>query len=167
MNTLQLGEREMSNGFLDKLKQGATEASKKAQVTIEINKIRSQIQGHEQTIQTSLYEIGKLVYSSFEHDNFAENESEIFSSCRDISSIKKDILMLEYKIKELRDEKECPTCASICTSETKFCSNCGHSFQVEAPPAAEEEAAIKHCTNCGTQNDAKAKFCGGCGNHFS
>ncbi|MDQ0243750.1 RNA polymerase subunit RPABC4/transcription elongation factor Spt4 [Bacillus fengqiuensis] len=153
----------MSNNFLDKIKSSATEAGKKAQASLEITKIRSHIQSKEQEIERLFSSIGKLVFSAYENDNFADHENQIFSYCRDIASSKKDILALELKIKELRDEKECPSCSSTCSSHIKFCPNCGHKFQLEVAEPVEETEETKFCSGCGTSNNKAAKFCSGCG----
>ncbi len=50
--------------FLDKIKQSATDAAKKAQQTVEITKLKSQISGKEKDQEKLYYQIGTALYRS-------------------------------------------------------------------------------------------------------
>lgn len=116
------------SGIFDKLKQGAQDAGKKAQVSVEISKLKSQITNKETEIQQTELIVGKLVYDSFEKDSFSENEQKIFSLCKTISGYKKEIQDMENRILILKDEKFCTVCNTVTNLSTKFCSHCGNGF---------------------------------------
>jgi uncharacterized small protein (DUF1192 family) len=116
------------SGIFGKLKQGAQDAGKKAQMQVEITRLKSQIANKESEIKSTQFLIGELVYDSYEKDNFTENEQKIFNLCKTIVSVKVSIAQLEQRIHELRDEKTCPSCNATATLATKFCSQCGNSF---------------------------------------
>ncbi|MEC0228477.1 zinc ribbon domain-containing protein [Paenibacillus alba] len=113
--------------FFDKVKQGATDAAKKAQQTVEITKLKTQISSKEKEIEKHYNLIGESVYAAHLAGNAAQSETDVADLCEGITSIKQEIALIEQKISEARNEKEC-VCGKVVLADTKFCSVCGHKF---------------------------------------
>ncbi|CAN7545758.1 zinc ribbon domain-containing protein [Paenibacillus sp. LjRoot153] len=113
--------------FFDKVKQGASEAAKKAQQTVEITKFKTQVSLKEREIDKIYKIIGESVYASYLSGDYTQVEANVSEYCQGIAQINQEISELEQKIAEVRNEKEC-TCGKVVAVDTKFCSSCGHHF---------------------------------------
>ncbi|MNQ96958.1 hypothetical protein D3C85_1125820 [compost metagenome] len=113
--------------FFDKVKQGASEAAKKAQQTVEITKFKTQISLKEREIDKIYKLIGESVYTSYLSGDYTRVEDNVKDYCLGIAQINQEITDLEQKITEVRNEKEC-VCGKTVAADTKFCSTCGHHF---------------------------------------
>lgn len=113
--------------FFDKVKQGASEAAKKAQQTVEITKFKTQISLKEREIDKVYKLIGESVFASYQSGNMELVAAHVADFCTGITVIQQEISELEQKIAEVRNEKEC-VCGKVVAMETKFCSSCGHHF---------------------------------------
>ncbi|WNR42085.1 zinc ribbon domain-containing protein [Paenibacillus roseipurpureus] len=113
--------------FFDKVKQGASEAAKKAQQTVEITKFKTQISLKEREIDKIYKLIGESVFASHQSGNMDQVASHVADYCTGITVIQLEISDLEQKIAEIRNEKEC-VCGKVVATDTKFCSSCGHHF---------------------------------------
>ncbi|UKS29287.1 hypothetical protein LOZ80_10255 [Paenibacillus sp. HWE-109] len=114
--------------FFDKVKQGASDAAKKAQQTVEITKLKTQISAKEKEIERTYHLIGESVYAAYVAGDAAQSEERRADLCVGIDVIKQEISLLEHKISEVRNEKEC-VCGKVVATDTKFCSTCGHKFE--------------------------------------
>jgi membrane protease subunit (stomatin/prohibitin family) len=148
--------------FFDKMKQGASEAAKKAQQTVETTKLRVQISSKEKEMEKSCKLIGEAVYQAYAAGNWKQAEKEVVAYCEHISLLNQDIQSIELKIKQAKHVKEC-RCGTMVASNVKFCPGCGFAF----PDSHQEEAATLEvhviCQVCRTPNEADAKFCSQCG----
>ncbi|RTE11530.1 hypothetical protein [Paenibacillus whitsoniae] len=113
--------------FFDKVKQGASDAAKKAQQTVEITKLKAQISSKEKEIEKIYGLIGESVYTAYVAGDPSRYGEIVESYSQGIAAVKLDIEGLEQKLIEVRGEKEC-VCGKVVPSETKFCSSCGHQF---------------------------------------
>ncbi|GGI45133.1 hypothetical protein GCM10008018_10570 [Paenibacillus marchantiophytorum] len=113
--------------FFDKVKQGASDAAKKAQQTVEITKLKTQISAKEKEIERTYHLIGESVYAAYVAGDATQSEERRADLCVGIDVIKQEISLLEHKISEVRNEKEC-VCGKVVAADTKFCSTCGHKF---------------------------------------
>ncbi|OCT13409.1 hypothetical protein A8709_17510 [Paenibacillus pectinilyticus] len=113
--------------FFDKVKQGASDAAKKAQQTVEITRLKTQISSKEREIDKIYKLIGESVYTSSLASDFSRVEANVTDYCQGITQIKEEISEIELKITEVRNEKEC-VCGKVVVADTKFCSSCGHHF---------------------------------------
>ncbi|NHN30290.1 zinc ribbon domain-containing protein [Paenibacillus agricola] len=148
--------------FFDKMKQGASEAAKKAQQTVETTKLRVQISSKEKEQEKSCKLIGEAVYQAYEAGNWKQAEKEIVAYCEHIRLLRQDIQSIDLKIKQAKHVKEC-RCGKMVASNVKFCPACGFAF----PDVPQEEAAAAEvfllCQVCRTPNEADTKFCSHCG----
>jgi hypothetical protein len=175
--------------FTETVSKGVSTATEKAQQTVEITKLHTQISGKRKDIDKRFAHIGEAVYNAYLAKDLSQAESQIIPECEAISGIRKDIEALEDRIRELRNEKEC-VCGNTVSYDTKFCPSCGHKFDpvpvpavpvdnipaesevvdaeetVGAPdldPEPEAETATAFCSNCGAELAPGAKFCPSCG----
>ena len=116
--------------LLDKIKQSASDAAKKAQQTVEITKLKSQISGKEKDQDKLYYQIGTALYRSHQAGNVAESEQEVMGCCQQLDELQSDIQMIEERIRMIRFEKTC-TCGKVVALDTKFCPDCGTQLPLE------------------------------------
>lgn len=57
----------------------------------------------------------------------------------------------------------CPSCGSVVSDASKFCTSCGGSLSANAPAPPPVAAATQVCTVCGAAVDATSTFCTNCG----
>ncbi|MBB6731612.1 zinc ribbon domain-containing protein [Cohnella zeiphila] len=172
--------------FLKKLTEtvskGVSTATEKAQQTVEITKLHTQISGKRKEIERRHAQIGEAVYEAYLAKDLSKAEASILPECEAISGLRKEIVGLEDRIRELRNEKECE-CGHTVPYDTKFCPSCGHKFEfpeplpVEVLPEAEKEPeqsaapepviveaeARTVCAECEAPLQPDARFCPECG----
>ncbi|BBH21864.1 hypothetical protein Back11_32090 [Paenibacillus baekrokdamisoli] len=152
--------------FLDKIKQGASDAAKKASQTVEITKIKSQISGKEKDQDKVYHQIGLSIYRSHQEGNVANSENEVMSCCQQLDELQSDIQMLEERIKMIRFEKTC-TCGKVVALDTRFCPDCGTQLPQEPRPDSTVGEIRVICSKCQTENELNTKICYVCGSEFS
>ncbi|MBP1964439.1 hypothetical protein [Paenibacillus aceris] len=113
--------------FFDKVKQGASDAAKKAQQTVELTKLKAQLSSKEKEIEKFYTLIGESVYAAYISGDSARSGEIVERFSQGIDAVKQEIAVLEQKIIEVRNEKEC-VCGKVVVADTKFCSACGHQF---------------------------------------
>ncbi|MFC5701092.1 zinc ribbon domain-containing protein [Cohnella faecalis] len=168
----------------ESVSKGVSSATEKAQQTVEITRLYTQISGKRKEIDKLYAAIGELVYEAYEEDGGASSDARVDSICKDIAALRGEIDALDDRMKELRNEKDC-VCARRVPYDTKFCPSCGHRFpEPPAPPVAasepeaeegeelpavvaaeeaKEEAEPVICFSCGLSVEADARFCPACG----
>ena len=120
----------------DSVSKGVTTATEKAQQTVEITKLNNQISGKRKDIDKLYAAIGEVVYDAYLTNDLSAAEEQSKPKCEEISAIREEIAALEARIKEIRNEKDCPSCGKRVSDETKFCPSCGHAFPA---PVVEKE----------------------------
>lgn len=171
--------------FLKKLTEtvskGVSTATEKAQQTVEITKLHTQISGKRKEIDKRFAHIGEAVFEAYLKKDLSLAEGMVIPECEAIASIRKEIAGLEDRIRELRNEKDCE-CGQTVPYDTKFCPSCGNKFPepvpvpVEVLPDTEEEKAaeeaesvvvdveVNHvCEGCGSALQPESRFCPDCG----
>ncbi|NOV02118.1 hypothetical protein [Paenibacillus planticolens] len=113
--------------FFDKVKQGASDAAKKAQQTVELTKLKAQISSKEKEIEKFYHLIGESVYAAHVSGSLDRTGEIVERFSHGIEAVKQEIAVLEQKVIEVRNEKEC-VCGKVVVADTKFCSACGHPF---------------------------------------
>lgn len=151
--------------FFEKVKQGASEAAKKAQQTVEITRLKTQISSKEKEIERNYSLIGEVVYKAFVAGDLSQSENSVTEICQGIISLEQEITTLEQKIIEVRNEKEC-VCGKVVLADTKFCPGCGHKFDEIVEISASDKTNKKTCNSCQAENEMDAKFCRDCGNNL-
>ncbi|AZS13704.1 zinc ribbon domain-containing protein [Paenibacillus lutimineralis] len=160
-------------GIFDKLKDGAAKAADLAKDSVEIAKINSQISSKRKEIEKSYLLIGKEVYEAYTKKQLDTLESLVQEQSNLIHGLEEEVEQLEYKIREIKDEKEC-VCGRVVPMDTKFCPSCGHQFEeitklvpVEEEAASEVLVIQKHCGTCHTVVNETDLFCEKCGNRLA
>lgn len=114
-------------GFMDKLKQSASKVTDMAQQTVEVTKLSTQITSKKKEIEKRFTLIGEAVYHGNINHDLTSVSDMITSMINEIDSCQQDIMMLEQKISELKNEKVC-TCGQVVALDVKFCPACGVKF---------------------------------------
>ncbi len=96
----------MSN-FLNKLKQGVSDAGKKAQQTVESTTLKFQVASKEKEIEKNYTEIGRIVYRSLEDQTSFVPNAEYQKYREAIVNLEQEIEELNRKIQQLQNLKEC------------------------------------------------------------
>ena len=155
------------SSFFDKLKQGAAEAGKKAQSTIEVNRLKFQISSKEKEITGIYSRMGECVYHAMQNGTIEEISDQLLLFSEQINQKKAEIQDVENRIRTVQNEKLCPSCSKPATLDTKFCSGCGHHFVGHF--SEEEVVDIKVmvvCPVCQVASDKGSSFCAECGHKF-
>lgn len=153
--------------IFDKMKQGASDAARKAQQTLEVAKLNGQKSSREKDMSKLYSQIGEAVFEahlSGEHEASAE---VIEACCEKLKVMKQDIEIIDHKIKAIKLEKSC-TCGTIVPLNAKFCPDCGTRFvteQEQKPEMASGEIRVI-CPNCETENELMARYCTDCGHEL-
>ncbi|HEY0827236.1 MAG TPA: hypothetical protein VGE40_04005 [Bacilli bacterium] len=113
--------------FFDKLKQGASDTAKKAQQAVEVTKLKSQISSKEREIENHFKHLGESVFKAFTENDLSKAELSIRSRSEQIMELQKEMLDLQLKITEVKNEKKC-VCGKTVLLDFKFCQSCGHRF---------------------------------------
>ncbi len=168
---------------------GVTTATEKAQQTVEITRLHTQISGKRKDVDKLLHGIGEIVFESYQLNDRSELEEKIKSACEEIVAVQAEIESLEDRILQLRNEKECE-CGKKVPFDTRYCPSCGHAFpepEVAADPLIPQSSVsvepIRHedldpetalsdapqheqadaGTASGPTSEADAPRCAGCG----
>lgn len=120
---------------------GVSSATEKAQQTVEITKLHSQISGKRKEIDRKYAEIGEAVYKAYLSGDLSAAEVDVIPACQQVADRERDIDALEDRIRELRNEKECE-CGQRVPFQTRFCPACGKPFPEQAPPPAVAEGEL-------------------------
>jgi hypothetical protein len=127
----------------DTVSKGVSTATEKAQQTVEITRLNSQISGKRKEIEKLYADIGESVYSAYRAHDLSLAESKVIPLCEEVTAIHEEIHTLDDRINELRNEKTC-VCGQRVTYDVRFCPSCGHPFpdpQPEPEPIRHEEPA--------------------------
>jgi len=122
----------------DTVSKGVSTATEKAQQTVEITKLNSQISGKRKDIDKLFATIGESVYEGFLAQDLSLTQSKVLPLCEQITEIRGEIASLDARIKEIRNEKDCE-CGNRVPYDTRFCPSCGHPFPIPEPPVVEKE----------------------------
>lgn len=125
------------NRILQKLREGASKASEKAQNVIEINRLQSQIAARRKEIEQNVYLIGERVYDAYKKKDLTLAEDEIMALGDANLLLEEEIKQLEWKVSELRHEKRCE-CGEVAPLTSNYCAACGRKLP-EAPEELFEE----------------------------
>ncbi|CAM3382150.1 double zinc ribbon domain-containing protein [Marinicrinis lubricantis] len=176
--------------FFDKIKKGARGAGKKAQETVEINRIKMQIKTKQKEISRLFMYMGDALY---QHMSKGEKGS-LPGACVDLKQeLDRKITekeALEERIRELKHLAKCASCGQINVRGVNFCAECGHPMGTKLevqdtkiwpmlePPNYEDdplmqeelfEQQMQHmerseqCPHCGHPVFPGKRFCHQCG----
>lgn len=151
--------------IFDKVKQGASDAARKAQQTFELARLNSQKSSREKDMAKLYAELGEAMFEAYLTGETAVSEEKVASCCEQLLELKREIEAIEEKMKSVKLEKSC-SCGKVVPSTVKFCPDCGTRFTEQEPkPRAEmsygEIRVI--CQSCSTENELTALYCIDCG----
>lgn len=118
--------------FFDKMKSGLHQVKGKAQHTVEITKLYTQIQVKKKDLQQHFAKLGETVYQSSgmgkqKAESVDDHQDQMVKLCREIAHMEEEIEELEQEMHRLKGDKQC-RCGSYVPQEALFCSRCGHKF---------------------------------------
>ena len=113
--------------FFDKLSEKSQSLANSAKDTIEITRIKNNINREERNKEEVFAQIGKKYYELYAN----EAGEDFFEFIQKIEKI--DSLILEYnkQIAEVKGEKVCPSCGALLEKEAIFCDRCGTRVEEE------------------------------------
>jgi hypothetical protein len=114
-------------GLFDKIKKGVSGAGTKAKVTVDINRLKLQINSKRRDIDNKYKLMGEAYFHANMHGNTEGLEALLQGYCEDVINHQKQINELQVKIKEMGNEKEC-SCGRTVELAAKYCPTCGHQF---------------------------------------
>lgn len=114
---------------------GVSTATEKAQQTVEITRLHSQMSGKRKEIERLYATMGEAVFDAYLAKDLSLAESKVFPACEQIVAIRQEIEALEDRVMQIRNEKECE-CGKKAPFDARFCASCGHPFP--EPPVQEQ-----------------------------
>ena len=109
--------------------------SSRAENLYEIQKIRNKLSAQERMTETLMMDIGKLIYTRYEHGEAVDGE--VGAICEEISQHMLEADHFRDAIAASKGEKFCPACHKAVMREASFCPYCG----AACPTAELEEKA--------------------------
>jgi RNA polymerase subunit RPABC4/transcription elongation factor Spt4 len=152
--------------FLSKIKSGASEVGRQAQVLVEVNRLNAQISEKRSGIQNRFRDIGQDIYEQFKFSGTVEFKDSLRSICLEIRKLEAEIDEITEKITQLKGVKQCPKCSKTIETSARFCPNCGATLEEPQPQPDSSTNPTKSCPNCSASVVATAKFCPKCGNRI-
>lgn len=146
--------------FYSKLKQGVSDAGKKAQQTVETATLKLQITSKEKEIEKLLIEIGRTVHKSFAERPGVIPLSKIERQRQSILRLEAEVEAIQRKLQQVQHKKECG-CGKMLPMDASYCPFCGEQFQrIMINPTNAEST---RCASCGTDSSIKDRYCRSCG----
>ena len=107
--------------LLQRIKEGASRVSEKAQNSVEIGKLNGNITDIEQEMEHEFLKDGKLFYEGFRSRDMSVAEGKMVELSRTCSKLQEKIDDLRMRIAELKNERLC-TCGHVVALEANFLS---------------------------------------------
>jgi len=149
--------------IFDKMKQGASDAARKAQQTIEIARFNSQKSSREKDMTRLYTEMGEAMFRAYLSGETVESEETVASCCEQLKALKQEIESIDDRIKAVKLEKSC-SCGKVVAINVNFCPDCGMRFvEQESKPEMTMGEIRVICPECDTENDLMARYCTDCG----
>ncbi|MEK5234570.1 zinc ribbon domain-containing protein [Paenibacillus sp. FSL L8-0470] len=122
--------------FLQRIKDGASRVSEKAQSSVEIGKLNGHISDIEHEMEIEFMKMGKLFYDGYRSKDLSLAEGKMVEHSRACLKLQEQIEELRFRIAELKNEKLC-TCGNVVALDANFCPKCGRKLE---EPASRKEA---------------------------
>jgi len=152
--------------LFDRMKQGASEAARKVEQTVEITRLKAQISSREKEKDRLFGRIGEALYGAYTAGDLSRSEAEVMDYCAQLSELDADIAQINEKIKNIKLEKTC-ACGKVVPADAKFCPDCGRRFADE-PKHEDTVGEIRVvCSSCKTENEIGSRYCIQCGADLS
>ncbi|WP_340021066.1 zinc ribbon domain-containing protein [Paenibacillus sp. FSL K6-1096] len=124
--------------LLQRIKDGASRVSEKAQSSVEVSKLNGQISDLEHEMQVEFLKMGKLFYEGYRSRDMSAAEGPMVELARACNKIQEQIDGVRARIAELKNERLC-ACGRITALDANFCPHCGR--KLEPVPLRKESAA--------------------------
>ncbi len=154
--------------IFDRMKQGASEAARKVEQTVEIQKLKAQISAKDKEMDKLFNRIGRSVYRGFTDSDISHSETEVVGYCEELSRLAREIVLLREQIMLVKHDKSCSGCGKVVSAGVNYCPDCGKKFPDEEhkpEPGLDEIRVI--CSRCKAENEIGARYCVGCGYEMS
>ncbi|MCJ8011870.1 zinc ribbon domain-containing protein [Paenibacillus sp. KQZ6P-2] len=125
--------------ILQRIKDGASRATEKAQGAVEVNKLSGQIAEVEKEMELHFIEMGRAFYDGYRSEDLTEAEREMMKHSKECDVLQKEIEDLRRRIAELKNEKLCQ-CGRTVELGANFCPACGRNLNEEEPPKKRAES---------------------------
>jgi uncharacterized paraquat-inducible protein A len=110
--------------------------AKKAEQTVEITKIKSQISTMQRNNQRDFKDIGKIVYEKYKKGEAVD--AEYIELCESISEREDSISKSKEEIAALKGLEVCPKCNFHMDEDAAYCPKCGEKVAEEKKTENEE-----------------------------
>jgi hypothetical protein len=156
--------------FFNKMKQGVTDAGKKAHNTVESATMKIQISSKEKEIDKNYTVIGRIIHQSIARKESMIPIADIQKYQQIILRIEKEIQHMQRKIQQIQSQKECG-CGKMLPSDATYCPFCGQQFHTvkvkTVPLTGHNSSNSNHCNQCGVSVASSDHFCRRCGQHLT
>lgn len=117
--------------LLQRIKDGASRVTEKAQSSVEIGKLNSRISDIEHEMEIEFMKMGKIFYEGYRSRDMSLAEGEMLEISRVCSKLQEEIDNVRTHIAELKNERLCK-CGHIVALDANFCPSCGRKLESEA-----------------------------------
>lgn len=118
--------------FLQRIKDGASRVSEKAQSSVEIGKLNGNISDIEREMDIEFTKMGKIFYEGYRSKDLSLAEGKMVEHSRNCLKLQEQIDDLRYRIAELKNERLC-ACGNVVALDANFCPSCGRKLEDLAP----------------------------------
>lgn len=125
--------------FLQRIKDGASRVSEKAQSSVEIGKLHGQIADIEREMEIEFTKMGKLFYEGYRSRDMSVAEGKMVELSRVCLGLQDQIDGVRSRIAELKNERLC-ACGHVVALDANFCPNCGR--KLEEQPVRKAAPAV-------------------------
>ncbi|KGE19558.1 zinc ribbon domain-containing protein [Paenibacillus wynnii] len=117
--------------LLQRIKDGASRVTEKAQSSVEIGKLNSRISDIEHEMDIEFTKMGKIFYEGYRSRDMSLAEGKMLELSRNCSKLQEEIDVVRSHIAELKNERLCK-CGHIVALDANFCPSCGRKLEAEA-----------------------------------
>jgi len=117
--------------LLQRIKDGASRVTEKAQSSVEIGKLNSRISDIEHEMEIEFMKMGKIFYEGYRSRDMSLAEGKMVEISRICSKLQEEIEQVRSQIAELKNERLCK-CGHIVALDANFCPSCGRKLEAEA-----------------------------------
>ena len=114
--------------FLQRIKDGASRVSEKAQSSVEISKLNGQISDIEHEMEIEFMKMGKLFYEGYRSRDMSVAEGQMVELARGCGRLQEQIEGVRSRIAELKNERLC-ACGQVVALDANFCPHCGRKLE--------------------------------------
>ncbi len=157
--------------FFNKMKQGVSDAGKKAHNTVEAATLKIQMTSKEKEIDKNVIAIGRIIHQSVARKETIIPVLDIQKYQQIIVKLEHEIAHMQRKMQQIQSQKECG-CGKMLPSDATYCPFCGQQFnivKVRTVPLSGQtpsKANQSHCTQCGSSVTTSDHFCKSCGHQL-